>query len=99
MALPVYDDLICVGIDDWAKRKGMNCRMIIVNAETCRPIDLLDSRDSNKVTDWFSVHQQIEYVTRDRATPYASAITKSIPAAKQIVHSDFLPHFLNVVNY
>ncbi|WP_431295360.1 transposase [Pedobacter sp. P26] len=26
----------------------------------------------------------MEYVTRDRATSYASAITKSIPAAKQI---------------
>ncbi|MGY4385477.1 transposase [Pedobacter sp. UYP24] len=84
MNMPIYDDLLCVGIDDWAKRKGMNYGSIIVNAETGRPIDLLDSRDSNEVIDWFSAHQEVKYVTRDRATSYASAITKSIPAAKQI---------------
>lgn len=83
MALPVQNDLICVGIYDWAKRKGMNYGSIIVNAETGNPIDLLDSRDSNEVMDWFSAHQEIKYITRDRATSYASAITKSIPAAKQ----------------
>lgn len=84
MAMPVHDGLMCVGIDDWAKRKRMNYGSIIVNAETGHPIDLLDSRDSNEVMDWFSAHQQIKYITRDRATSYASAITKSIPAAKQI---------------
>ncbi|MGY0038302.1 ISL3 family transposase [Pedobacter sp. NJ-S-72] len=82
--MPLHDSLLCVGIDDWAKRKGMNYGSILVNAETGRTIDLLNSRDSNDVIDWFSSHQEVKYVTRDRATSYASAITKSIPAAKQI---------------
>ena len=76
--------ICCVGIDDWAKRKGMNYGSILVNAETGRTIDLLKSRDSNDVRDWLSVHQEVKYVTRDRATFYASAITKSIPVAKQV---------------
>ena len=84
MIIPVHDNLLCVGIDDWAKRKGVNNGSILVNAETGRSIDLLNSRDSNDVIDWVSNHQEAKYVTRDRATSYASAITKSIPAAKQI---------------
>jgi len=84
MIMPVNDNLLCVGIDDWAKRKGMNYGSILVNAENGRTNDLLNTRDSNDVVNWFSAHQEVEYVTRDRATSYASAITKSIPAAKQI---------------
>ncbi|QNK64789.1 ISL3 family transposase [Pedobacter sp. PAMC26386] len=84
MNMLLHDSLLCVGIDDWAKRKGMNYGSILVNAETGCTIDLLNSMDSNDVIDWFSAHQQVKYVTRDRATSYASAITKSIPAAKQI---------------
>lgn len=84
MVMPVDDNLLCVGIDDWAKRKGMNYGSIIVNADTGRPIDLLNSRDSSDVVEWLSGHQEIKYVTRDRATSYASAITKAIPEAKQI---------------
>jgi len=84
MAMPVDDNLLCIGIDDWAKRKGMNYGSIIVNAETGRPIDLLNIRDSGDVVKWLSGHQEIKYVTRDRATSYASAITKALPQAKQI---------------
>ena len=84
MSMPLQDNLLCVGIDDWAKWKGMNYGSILVNAETGRTIDLLNSRDSNDVIDWFSAHQEVKYVTRDWATSYASAITKSIPVAKQI---------------
>jgi len=62
----------------------MNYGSIIVNADTGRPIDLFNSRDSGDVVKWLSGHQEIKYVTRDRATSYASAITKPLPQAKQI---------------
>src|SRR5690606_13975578 len=84
MAMPTINKLDCIGIDDWAKRKGMNYGTIIVDAYTGRPIDILDSRDSSDVVKWLSRHKEIEYVTRDRATAYASAISKAIPDAKQI---------------
>jgi len=84
MTMTANKQLHSIGIDDWAKRKGMNYGTIIVDAYTGRPIDLLDSRDSNDVVEWLSHHKEIEYVTRDRATAYASAITKAIPEAKQI---------------
>lgn len=84
MTMPTNNKLICIGIDDWAKRKGKNYGTIVVDADTGRPIDLLDSRDTNDVAEWLSNHKEIKYVTRDRATAYASAITKAIPEAKQI---------------
>lgn len=84
MTMPANDNLYCIGIDDWAKRKGMNYGTIIVNADTGRPIDLLDSRDSDDVVKWLSQHKEIKYVTRDRSTAYAGAIKKAIPKAKQI---------------
>ncbi|WP_262886193.1 ISL3 family transposase [Sphingobacterium sp. 18053] len=84
MPMTTNKQLYCIGIDDWAKRKGMNYGTIIVDAYTGRPIDILDSRDSSDVVKWLSRHKEIEYVTRDRATAYASAIAKAIPDAKQI---------------
>ena len=84
--IPIPDQkyLHVVGIDDWAKRKGLNYGTIIVNAQTNRPIDLLDSRDSKDIVLWLSKHPEIQYVTRDRASGYAGAINKSIPNAAQI---------------
>src|SRR5690606_28029040 len=82
--MPAINKLDCIGIDDWAKRKGMEYGTIIVDADTGRPIDLLDSRASEDVVDWLSNHKDIKFVTRDRATAYASAITKAISEAKQI---------------
>jgi len=84
MEMPLDDKQLRVGIDDWAKRKGMKYGSIIVNADTGRPIDLLNTRDSSDVVEWLSSHPEIKYVTRDRATSYASAITNAIPEAKQI---------------
>lgn len=84
MSMPSNDNLLCIGIDDWAKRKGMNYGTIIVNTATGRPVDLLDSRDSNDVVEWLSGHKKIEYITRDRAASYASAIKNAIPEANQI---------------
>ena len=84
MSIQSVNNLLCIGIDDWAKKKGMNYGTIIVDASTGRPIDLLNSRDSDDVVEWLSGHKEIEYVTRDRATSYAGAIKKAIPEAKQI---------------
>ena len=76
--------LTVVGIDDWAKRKGMCYGTIIVNAETKRPIDLLDSRENEDVSAWLKNYPSIKLVTRDRASSYANAIYTGLPEAEQI---------------
>lgn len=84
MEIPDYGDLKKIGIDDYAKRKGVNYGTIIVNLETNRPVELLDSRTDNDVSGWLSKQLFIELVTRDRASSYASAIRRGAPQAIQI---------------
>lgn len=38
MIMPVHDILLCVGIDDWAKRKGMNYGSILVIQKLAAPL-------------------------------------------------------------
>ena len=84
MKVPDPVGLKVIGVDDWAKRKGINYGTIIVNAETNRPVDLIDSRDREDVVKWLSGHPSIGYVTRDRASSYAGAISEGSPRAVQI---------------
>ncbi|MCS2724484.1 ISL3 family transposase [Bacteroides uniformis] len=84
MLIPQPDSLTVIGIDDWAKRKGVCYGTIIVNAETNRPIDLLDSRENEAVSSWLKNHPSIKLVTRDRASSYANAICTGLPHAGQI---------------
>ena len=57
-----------------AKRKGMNYGTIIVNSETGKAIDLIDSRECDDIVDTLSAFQGVSFVTIDRARGYAKAI-------------------------
>lgn len=82
--IPISQNCKAIGIDDWAKRKGVNYGSIIVNSQTHKTIDLINSRSESDIITWLSQNPSIKYVTRDRATFYTSAITKALPEAKQI---------------
>ncbi|MEG1585432.1 MAG: transposase [Bacteroidales bacterium] len=82
--IPINQNCKAIGIDDWAKRKGVNYGSIIVDSQTHKTIDLISSRSESDIIAWLSQNPSIEYVTRDRAAFYASAITKALPQAKQI---------------
>ena len=79
-----YDIPKCIGIDDWAKKEGQSYGTIIVNSETGKAIDLINSRKTEDIISPLAVFKDTEYVTRDRARFYSKAITTSIPNAKQI---------------
>jgi transposase len=82
--IPIQEGVDAVGIDDWASRKGMSYSTILVNAKTGHPIDLLSSRDYADVVKWLSEYPQVKYVTRNRASSYAKAITDALPGSSQI---------------
>lgn len=84
LSIPACRNLKVVGIDDWAKRKGINYGTILVNAQTGHPVDLIDSKENRDVIKWLSAHPHIRYVTRDRLGSYAKAITKALPQSIQI---------------
>lgn len=56
----------------------------MVDIETGNIVDLLDSRESDKVKLWLSTFPNIELVSRDGSTSYRSAINESHPDAIQI---------------
>lgn len=84
LPIPGYTDKKVIGIDDWTFRKGINYGSIIVDAETGRPIDLINSRGELEVTSWLKNHPEIDIVTRDRASSYSKAIRTALPSCIQI---------------
>lgn len=48
------------------------------------PIELLPDRSVETVSTWFQAHPQIEIVSRDGSSEYASAIKKGAPQARQV---------------
>lgn len=73
-----------IGIDDFAFRRGRTYGTIIVNLETHRLIDLLPDRTVETVSAWLTAHPEIELISRDRASDYATAATIGAPQAIQV---------------
>src|SRR6266702_8021710 len=73
-----------LGIDDFAIRRGDSYGTIFVNIETGKPLDLLPDRTAEAVLPWLKSHQEIEVVSRDRASAYADAVKRALPHALQV---------------
>src|SRR6266849_4748580 len=54
------------------------------NLETGKPLDLLPDRTAEAVLPWLASHQEIEVVSRDRASAYADAVKRALPHATQV---------------
>jgi transposase len=73
-----------VGIDDFAMKRGDCYGTIVVNIETRKPLTLLPDRTAEAVLPWLKRHQEIEVVSRDRASSYADAVKRALPHATQV---------------
>jgi transposase len=77
-----------VCVDDFAFKKrhsyGSIMESIMVDIETHRIIDLLDSRDREPVTQWLKSFPNLKVVSRDGSHTYSSAITEAHPNAIQV---------------
>jgi hypothetical protein len=73
-----------IGLDDFAFRRGRTYGTIIVNLETHRLIDVLPDRTVESVSTWLAAHPEIELISRDRASDYATAATLGAPQATQV---------------
>lgn len=81
LEIPQDKNLTTIGIDYWAVRKGKTYGTAIVNVIDHRPVELLKSRSTNDVVEWLEGQSSIMYVTRDRASSYAKAISTGAPKA------------------
>ena len=73
-----------VCIDDFALKKGQRYGTIMVDFESRRIIDMIETRETESVAAWLSEYPAIKYVSRDGSQAYAAAITKGLPQAVQI---------------
>ncbi len=73
----------CLGIDDWAFRRGRKYGTILVDLTTRTIIDLLPDRSAETSAAWMRTHPEIELVSRDRGGDYASAAASGAPQAVQ----------------
>ncbi|HEY3740524.1 MAG TPA: ISL3 family transposase [Bryobacteraceae bacterium] len=74
----------CLGIDDFALRKGQNYGTILIDLERGRVVDILKGRESSEVEAWLKAHPGVEVITRDRASAYANAAANGAPQAMQV---------------
>jgi transposase len=74
----------CLGIDDFAFRRGHEYGTILIDLERGRVIDILKTRESSDIEVWLKAHPGIEVITRDRASAYANAASDGAPQAKQV---------------
>lgn len=73
---------ICV--DDFAFRKRYTYGTVMIDIETHRIVDILESRDTKLVENWLRTYPNIELISRDGAQTYASASTNAHPNAIQV---------------
>lgn len=88
-----------VGVDDFAFKKRNRYGTVIVDADTHKPVAVLEGRDGDALKEWLKQNKHIKVVTRDRAGAYASAILEALPEAMQVADRFHLhQNLLEVIN-
>jgi len=75
--------VIELGIDDFAFRRGRKYGTILVDMQRHKVIDVLPDRKAETSAAWMAIHPEIELVSRDRGGDYASAAATGAPQAVQ----------------
>jgi len=73
-----------VCVDDFALKKRYTYGTVMVDWDTHRVIDIIPSRDTEKVCEWLKTYPNIQMISRDGASTYASASRESHPGAIQV---------------
>lgn len=72
-----------LGIDDFAFRRGRTYGTILVDMQSRQVVDVLPDRKAGTSAAWMAAHPEIELVSRDRGSDYASTATSGAPQARQ----------------
>lgn len=71
-------------IDDFALRKRYRYGTVLVDIDSHRIIDILDSRETEKVEEWLRGYPNLQIISRDGAQAYSSSALKANPTALQV---------------
>ena len=86
MALPTpkAEHVECLGLDDFAFRRGRTFGTVVVDLDAHQIIDILPDRQAETASAWMAAHPEITHVSRDRGAEYASAAATGAPQAIQV---------------
>jgi len=76
--------IISVCIDDFALKKRQRYGTVMVDIESRKIVDMIESRETADVSSWLSEYPNLRIVSRDGSQSYAAAITEANPNAMQI---------------
>lgn len=86
-----------VCIDDFAIKKRFKYGTVMIDIETRKIVDILESRDYEDVKGWLETFPNIELVSRDGSIVYKKAVKDAHPGAIQI--SDRFHILKNLTDY
>ena len=78
------DPIRCLGVDDWAWRKGQDYGTILVDLERHRVVDLLPERSAESFAEWLAKNPTVSVISRDRSGLYAEGAELGAPTAQQV---------------
>lgn len=71
-------------IDDFALKRRLRYGTVMVDIDTGRIIDMIESRETDDVAKWLGTYPNIQVVSRDGSSSYAAAISRAHPSAIQV---------------
>ena len=84
-------------MDDFAIKKRHNYGTVMIDIETHRIVDMLESREEKDVEEWLKTYPNLEIISRDGGIMYKSASDKAHPNATQV--SDRFHVLKNLTDY
>lgn len=97
ISIVMKSNITKVCIDDFAIKKREKYGSIMVDIDTHKIVDMIESRDLDAVTKWLKSYPNLEVVSRDGSLTYKKAITQSHPDAIQV--SDRFHILKNLTSY
>jgi transposase len=73
-----------LGVDEWAYRKRLDFKTILVDLSTNQPLDMLPDASATTFASWLQEHPGVAVIARDRAGSFAEGARQGAPDAIQV---------------